>query len=158
MLVHHIVTFFLFPPSPKKKNRLYQFILPGWRKAKWESKVSCPPTQPSDAALVWTETRSSRVPLTSRASRHILRNCSRGRSSKPANFVRFGEIYVLLTMQTINIAISNCSFYAHTVMRWKCGEVRSKTLTNTFIKKIFSFQLNLIKKVSGLKIPWGILI
>ena len=105
---------FFPPPSPKKKNRLYQFILPGWRKAKWESKVSCPPTQPSDAALVWTETRSSRVPLTSRASRHILRNCSSVRSSKPADFVRFGEIYVLLTMQTINIAISNCSCYAHT--------------------------------------------
>lgn len=102
------------PPPPKRKIACTNLFYPG--RERQSERVKYPAHQLNPVTQPWfePETRSSRVSLTSRASRHILRNCSRGRSSKPADFVRFGEIYVLLTMQTINIAISNCSFYAHT--------------------------------------------
>lgn len=152
--ITQLPSFFPPPPPPKRKIACTNLFYPG--RERQSERVKYPAHQLNPVTQPWFEPRP--VPRESRWHHVPVARGSRGRSSKPANFVRFGEIYVLLTMQTINIAISNCSFYAHTVMRWKCGEVRSKTLTNTFIKKIFSFQLNLIKKVSGLKIPWGILI
>ena len=102
------------PPPKKKKIAGTDLFYPGGESH--GEIVKDPAHQLNPVTQPWfePETRSSRVSLTSRASRHILRNCSRGRSSKPANFVQFGEISIVLTIKTINIAISNCSFYAHT--------------------------------------------